>query len=467
MDSKDCISYEKLNNNNISNNNQFQNFTCNSDLSQDKPEIKEITDIDILEQKFDRLESEIKATTFKQYLSLKKIFLKADIHIKNMFIQYLTFFKIQFLNSLTMKTHEMIENRKLDEEIIKLREENKKLQQNNHKMEEDYNEKIKQEKEKINKNKIDSRIELGQLREKNIKLNNDIIYLKKQLKEKEDNIREFLEEREKHKKLNYNESEVFSISYPLWNPNDRKVTAENQDSQENIIRRLEEKIKTLNNNFYLFSKKLAETCNKGIENFKNIYKEIKGEEWINPYNALVTHHINQVFNIDEKLSLSVISQQLDAINEILRCTNDLINPLKSIKPKELNEESCKFLLSYIIGLRKLFFVQKEILEIPFTNDKDTSNDFRQRLLKLDKRNTDAKNFFLNYSETLNKEEIYKKFKDCLTDEKTQKLSVNEYLKEITSVLKLADKIREKKEKEFLTQKNLINNIDINNNLIMS
>ena len=58
----------------------------------------------------------------------------------------------------------------------------------------------------------------------------------------------------------------------------------------------------------------------------------------------------------------------ETLTKILEKIFELVDPTKEYDKKRLNEDSCDFLLSYIIGLRKLFFLQKSILDNYFINN---------------------------------------------------------------------------------------------------
>ena len=113
---------------------------------------------------------------------------------------------------------------------------------------------------------------------------------------------------------------------------------------------------------YTSIKMLVETCNKTLEKYKEIYFKIKGKS-LDLNNPLTKFHYFQVYNIDQDFSWINISNIHTTLNTIIKEIVELVNPTQRCDdPKKLNEDSCEFLLSFINGLKKLFFTQKQKIE---------------------------------------------------------------------------------------------------------
>ena len=120
----------------------------------------------------------------------------------------------------------------------------------------------------------------------------------------------------------------------------------------------------------------------------------------------------------------------------------MVNPTKTCDAKKLNEDSCDFLLNYIKGLKKLFFLQKEILDRDYDSEKNIN------FLNIKKIAKDIENFFAEKNDTLLNQTYFEKFKEELNVENTKNMMVDEYIKHIKSVFLQAKSIADKGENDF-------------------
>ena len=95
-----------------------------------------------------------------------------------------------------------------------------------------------------------------------------------------------------------------------------------------------------------------------MKKYKDIYKKIKRKEWIDANNPLIKEHYYQTYNINQNSSWININNIHQTITAIISEIFELVNPTKNCNSKKLNEDSFEFLLNYIKGLKKLFFLQK-------------------------------------------------------------------------------------------------------------
>jgi hypothetical protein len=283
------------------------------------------------------------------------------------------------------------------------------------------------------------------LEKKNIKLQDENEYLNNLIKEKK-NENVYLNE-QLHNIKQPSSSDCMNYSYYLGDkfvePEIKIDCPSKKDFQE-----FSEKFKTAEKNFNTFEKLLVETNNKAYEKFKQLYFKIKGKEWINSDNSFIKKlHYTDIFNIDQNIAWTNIFHIQGTIENIINEIFNLVDPTENCDPKKLNEDSCEFLLNYIIGLKKLFFLQKEILDnsFDFIEDYETKNKKLKYFRKISK---DAENFFDKNDKILRNESYFEIFKDELNVEKTKAMSLDEYMENIKSVLVQAKANADRRENEF-------------------
>ena len=407
-----------------------------------------IVDESVLKTKFEAQENSIRSVC-GYYISLKDIFKDADIEIKNKLLQYVTEFNNSCKTFLDKKTNNYIEAKKNSDEKNKLKEN------------------LNQKMEEFNNLEKKYRLEREELKENTKK---EIQELKFKLKDAEDKIKKYKAKLEEYdNKLKEKENKIYSmreefkimeqpisqdyinISYCLGeqtediNINIDCPTKKDFDSFSSKFDKAE-------NNFNIFANLLVDTSNKCLEKYKDIYKKIKGKEWIDANNSLIKVHYYQTYNINQDLSWINISNIHQTINAIINEIFELVNPTKNCDSKKLNEDSCEFLLNYIKGLKKLFFLQKEILDCEINIDCAGLGGGTQEKIKnffnLKKIAKEVENFFEENNDILMNQPYFERFKEELNIDNTKKMMVDEYIKNIKTVFVQAKNIADKSENDF-------------------
>ena len=197
---------------------------------------------------------------------------------------------------------------------------------------------------------------------------------------------------------------------------------------------------------------LVETSNNALGQLKNIYKKLKGKEWIMTNNSLIKMHNIETYNINQDLSWTNISKVHETINAIINEIVELVNPTKSCDAKKLNEDSCEFLLDYIIGLKKLFLLQKEVidrdLELNKVNDILGNTHGKKNFSNLKKYSEDIESFFKENNDIMMNNSYFEKYENELNVENTKNMMVDDYIKMLKGIFSQAKNIAEKGENDF-------------------
>ena len=407
-----------------------------------------ITNEITLRTKFDSQEESIRSVCL-YYISLKNIFNDADIDIKNKLLQYVTEFNNSCKNFLEKKTNNFIAAKRNSEEKNRLKEN------------------LNQKTEEFNNLEKKFRIEKKEL-EENMK--KEIQDLKFKLKDAEDKIKKYkakLEEseiklKEKEKQMYSLREEFKSIDQPLAQDYINisyclGEQTENMDIKINCPTKKElesftPNFKKAESNFNYYSKMLVETSNNALGQLKNIYKKLKGKEWIMTNNSLIKMHNIETYNINQDLSWTNISKVHETINAIINEIVELVNPTKSCDAKKLNEDSCEFLLDYIIGLKKLFFLQKEVidrdLDLNKVNDIIGNTHGKKNFSNLKKYSEDIETFFKENNDIMMNNSYFEKYENELNVENTKNMMVDDYIKMLKGIFSQAKNIAEKGENDF-------------------
>ena len=453
------------NNNNLKNDysqlNSNQSFMNSYYNESNGVKLNIITDENDLKIKFDKQEKSIKFYC-DYYESLIDVFDEADIKIKNKLVQYVTVFNNKCQQYSNKQTRNFNEERKknenentLKEALKKSKEDYNNLEEKNRKEKEELREKLKNEIKDLNS-------KIKDLEKDNKKLMEETERLKNTIKEqKNENIKEL----EKKLKLfsqqpqQPSSGEVINVSYYFLGDTRKELEINIGSPPKKEFAAFSPTFKKAEENFKKYYKLLVEISNRNFNKFKELYKKIKGKEWIDSNNGFIKINLYDTFNINQDLTWTNITHIQDTINGIVDEIFKLVNPTENCNPKKLSEDSCEFLLNYIIGLKKLFFIQKEILENSF----DDGNDIEEKnknFMNFKKLTNDAEKFFEKNEQVLRTESFFEKFKDVLSMQKTKNLSIDEYMKNMKSIFYQARQISEKRENDFnefkknlITQKN--------------
>jgi hypothetical protein len=205
-------------------------------------------------------------------------------------------------------------------------------------------------------------------------------------------------------------------------------------------------------NFNNYTKMLVETSNRAFDQFKNIYKKLKGKEWISSNNSLIKMHNIETYNINQELSWTNIYKIHQTLNAIINEIVELVNPSKNCDAKKLNEDSCEFLLDYIVGLKKLFFLQKEVidsdLEISLGTGIGDYPETKKKFLNLKNTSQDIEKFFKENNDVMMNNSQFDKYKNELNVENTENMMVDDYIKTLKGIFFQAKNVAEKGENEF-------------------
>ena len=308
-------------------------------------------------------------------------------------------------------------------------------------------------------------------------MSKEIQELKFKLKDAEDKIKKFkykIEENEN--KLKENEKKILSIreefgafagqsdyisfSYYLGDTPENKLIKVDSPTKKDYDQFIS-KFEKAENNFNIYTKMLVDTSNKALEKFKYIYKKIKGKDWIDLNNSFMKVHNFQTYNINQDLNWTNISNIHQTINAIINEIFELVNPTKNCDAKKLNEDSCDFLLNYIKGLKKLFFLQKEILDKDvdldlYNKEEEFSQEKNKLFVNLKNLTNEIENFFKENGDVLSNQTYFEKFKEELNVDNTKNMMVDEYIKNIKSVFQQAKSIADKGENDFINFKKELN-----------
>ena len=418
-------------------------------------EIKDLTDINELTNRFNNEEKSINCIC-RYYISLKSVFDQVDIRVQNLLLDYVS----RFNNSC-----KAFNNKKTTEALAQ-----KKYSDENNRLNEDLNQK-KEDLEKIINN---HRIEIEEIKKK---YKNEIEEYKQKSYRDEGQIQNMKKEIERLKlKIEQNKNEIAELKEISSDPNDKispdyttityYLGAPFKDLNINLncpkkkeMEIISSKFSIAENNFNTYVNYLVETTNRTVEQYKNIYLKVKGKEFP-PNNILMRHNV-QAYNLNQELCWTNIKNIHQTLNYVIDEIFELINPKREVDPRRLNEDSCEFLLKYILGLKKLFFMQKQILERTFSVG-DTFENKNKNLEEFKRVTKDTQQFFDENEKILNNQTFYERFKEELKEEKTEILSIDEYLKNIKSVLAQAKSISERQDNEYkeyiknLKEQNMIN-----------
>ena len=421
--------------------------------SNGKVDLKKILDVKKLTEKFYSLEASIK-NYCKHYLSLIDIFNSVDIDIKNKLVDYLGQYNSGCQLILEAKTNNTMEEQRNQESIKDIKEKKNKLEEENKKL----NEKYTKEREDLIANNKKKEEELkNEIKEgkKEIKAYKATILQKEKIIEEKIKVIISLQEMNSH--LAPGSSDYVNISYGLGETLCKNIDIDIPRHEE--FKNFSAGFKNTEDYFNSYAKELVNTTNEAIDKFKELYFKIKGKNDLDSDNSLNAAHFSNTYNINQKFSWSNIINILFTLQSIIKRIFELVNPTQKCDPKKLNEDSCEFLLNYIVGLRKLFFIQKNILENTF-NMGDTYAEKMQNFESFKKVTEEAEKFFSENNHILNNQTYFGRFQDELKEENVKDLSVEEYIKNIKSVLVQAKNISEKSENEY---NEYIKNMDLQNN----
>lgn len=414
--------------------------------------ITEISDVNELNKRFNELENSIRNFCI-YYESLSDIFLSVNIEIKNKLVDYLTRFNNRFLNFVEKQTNDKMEDKKNSEDIKNLKEELNKAKKEKTNLTEKFQKEKEELKLKYRQKKEELRNTIKEDTKKINECNNQILQKNKEIEEKTKKI-DYLQELNKN--LVPGSSDYINISYGLGERLNI-IDIDIPHSQE--FKNFSDGFKSTEADFNRYAKELVDTRNKTLDKFKELYLKIKGKNWSDSDNSLNEVHFGQTFNINQKFSWSNIINILFNLQSIINKIFELVNPTQKCDPKKLNEDSCEFLLNYIIGLRKLFFVQKNILDNTFYMG-DTYAEKIQNFESFKKVTEEAEKFFSENNHIINNQTYFGRFKEELKEENVKDLSVEEYIKNIKSVLVQAKNISDKNENEY---NEYIKNLELQNN----
>ena len=409
--------------------------------------VSDITDEFKLRNKFEFCEKSIQGVC-AHYISLEKIFNEGDNKIKNKLVEYVYEFNEKCKNFLNKKMDECLKAKKYSDEKNKLKENLNQKTEDYNNLEKKYRIEKEELKSSMSKEIQELKFKLKDAEDKNKKFKAKIEENENKLKENEKKILSIREEFA----VFAGQSDYINISYYLGDaPEDKLIKVDSPIKKDYDL--FNSKFQKAENNFNIYTKMLVDTSNKALEKFKYIYKKIKGKDWIDLNNSFIKVHNFQTYNINQELSWTNISNIHQTINAIINEIFELVNPTKNCDAKKLNADSCDFLLNYIKGLKKLFFLQKEILDKDvdiniYTGDRDNSQEKYKFLINLKNMTKEIENFFNENNDVLSNQSYFKKFKDELNVENTKNMMVDEYIKNIKGILQQAKTIADKGENDF-------------------
>jgi hypothetical protein len=432
---------------------EYNNIKFPNELeSNGKVDLNKISDDDKLLKRFNEKECSIREYC-THYLSLFDVFNSVDKETKNKLIDYLNRFNSRCQEILNVKTNNLINIKKNEESIKEIKENCNKLKKENNNLIEKF--RIEKQELIINyKKKIE---ELNNIiKERNKEINSYKNKISDKEKEIEKKDQEILNIKEENMNLVPGSSDNINISYGL---DEHIYNIEIDIPTQKEFKNFSDGFKKTEEDFNKYARELVYTSNNTLDKFKELYFKIKGKDWLDSNNSLNNVYFSKTYNINQKFSWSNIINNLFTLQSIINQIFELVNPTQKCDPKKLNEDSCEFLLNYIVGLRKLFFVQKNILENTF-NMGDTYAEKIKNFESFKKVTEEAEKFFSENNHILNNQSYFGRFKDELKEENVKDLSVEEYIKNIKSVLVQAKNISEKSENEY---NEYIKNLELQNN----
>ena len=426
-------------------NNSGQSSFFNPYLSKSNgvAEIRDLTDINDLTTKFINEENSIKFYC-RYYISLKSIFDEVDIKVKNLLLTYVSQFNSSCKSFNEKKTTEMEAHKKYSDAKNRLKED---LNQ----QKEDMEKIINAHRAQIEEIKIKNQKEIEEYKTKLNRAEAQIHNMKKE----NENLKQIIKQKEKDIVLLREEladpeetisPDYVTISYYLGQQSeDLKIDLDCPSKRE--LDKSSSKFEKAEKNFNIYANMLAETTNKTIDQYKELYLKVKGKEYNEPNNILKKVHNLPAFNLNQDLCWTNINNIHLALNYIINEIFELVNPTREVDAQRLNEDSCRFLLNYIIGLKKLFFMQKQILETSFKVGK-SFEEKSQNFEEFKKLTQETEQFFDENDDILKNQTFYERFKEELKEENTETMTVDEYLKKMKTVLVQAKKISENQENEL-------------------
>ena len=427
------------------------NSILNSE-SQGLIKVKEITNEDILSQKFEQYENQI-STVCHHYVSMKNIFTKSTIQMKNEILNYLGSFNLSAQNSINNINNNCYIATKYFEELSSLKE----LIDKNKKEIENLIQKNIDEKNENTKKYI---IQCDEIK----KLNKTIKQLTKNIDDKEKELEQYKVQliflRDQIGK-NGNNEDVITIDYYLETPRNKNNNLSMAEVEISNLKmengELKAKNKRAEKNFNNCVKLLTNTCNKAVAQFRELYKKVEGKEWVNEFQACEYFYTYNSYNICEEFSWVYISNMLDAINDLIKSSFGLISkPLNNKITGDLKEDSYHFLTQHFISLNKIIKIQKELISIQnsilnsdsYANIKKEVNGLKDYIINYEE-------FLTNNKEQLKKEEFHIEFKDLFTKEKMENTYYQDYLNEIKQNFDLTKEFMSRMENDLIKNKNFI------------
>ena len=407
-----------------------------------------ITNEDLLRSKFDNKEESIKSVC-AYYISLKNIFNETDIDTKNKLLQYVTEFNDSCKNFLAKKTNNYIEAKRNSDEKNRLKENlNQKTEEINN-LEYKFRKERKEFQEKSSKEIQDLKFKLKDAEDKNMKYKSKLLDYENKLKEKD---RQVYSLREEFKSIDQPIAQDYiNISYCLGEQTENlniDINCPHKKEFDSFAPNFEKAFSNFNN----YTKMLVETSNRAFDQFKNIYKKLRGKEWISTNNSLIKMHYIETYNINQELSWTNISKIHQTINAIINEIVELLNPTKNCDSKKLNEDSCEFLLDYIVGLKQLFFLQKEVMDLDLNKNPGMMNGensgTKKKILNLKNTSDVIEKFFDENNDVMMNSSYFDKYKNELNVENTKNLMVDDYIKTLKGICSQVKNVAEKGENEF-------------------
>lgn len=423
------------------------------------PILKDLTDENILQTKFDNQEKEIQ-TYSTYYISLKSIFKTSDLSTKNKLLQYVTEFNNSCKKYTTLKTNYQMEAKQKSEAKNKLQEDLNQLNKDFEKIQKKMKAEYDEIKENMQKQIDENKFKLNRAQEEIKRLNNTIDKLNKEITKKNKEI-VYLRENYKSNDQSFSQDYV-TISYCLG---DQTENIDNNDfyfPKKKDLDTLSERFTKQENNFNMYVYLLVETCNKTLEQFKQIYSKIKGKEWVDSNNLFIKMHNVQTYNINQAISWTNIMNIHTTINNIIKEIFELVNPTKESDPTVLNKDSCDFLLNYIIGIKRAFFLQKSIQESSLNKNND--ENYEKMLTEIKKNKENAIKFFDENNKILSNQTNFERFKNELKEDDTEVLSVDEYINNFKNMFIKSKNISDKEENELIEYEKFMNSQNNNNSL---
>ena len=373
------------------------------------------------------------------YKSLEDIFNRCDIEIKNSLVIYVNEFNNNCKKYANQRTNKFMEAKKNSNEKNRLREELNQTKEYLDNLVQKHKNEIEEMKVLKQKEIEGYKYRLNKAEDQIKNLSKSIDKLNIEIKKKEKDLSSLREDYSRPGNSSF--QDYITISYAL-DDNPEKLDIDIYGPKKQDFTIFQEKLIRSQKNFKTYVDWLVDTSNKALAQYKKIYFKIKGEECLEEDNSLKSYN-PQTYNIDEELSWTNIMNIHETLTKILEKIFELVNPTKECDPKRLNEDSCDFLLNYIFGLRKLFFLQKEILDNYFFNN--NFDEKNKNFLEFTKINQESEKFFKENNAMLKNQENFEKFKEVLKAENSEIISVDEYMKDFKSLLDKTKKISDERD----------------------